>query len=642
MKRWKISLILAISILIPFGSHTRAQVFLSHVPPDPDFDYTRNGFSDFDRREEMIPMRDGVKLYTIIIVPRIEGPMPILLTRTPYGVSRRLPPEQGPRLETILIGGDDILAGAGYICVFQDVRGRYRSEGDYVMSRPLSGPLNPTKVDHATDAYDTIEWLLKNVPENNGRVGMIGASYDGFLVLMGLVNPHPALNVAVAINPMVDGWIGDDWFHQGAFRQIMMDYIRDQEGSPRSITASKNRNSDDYEIYLAAGSAGELGRRNGMEQLSFWQNLIRHPAYDAFWQGQAVDKILAGQALKVPTMFVHSLWDQEDIYGAIAAYRSAESQDRNNDRNYLVIGPWPHGGANMPGGSLGPLRLDGDTSVYFRRTILLPFLNERLKEGAPKTDTPPVLAYETGTNAWKRYDSWPLSCKSVCIQKMRPIYFKPGLRLAFDPPGPENASYAEYVSDPAKPVPYRARPILPMYDQSSTWGRWLVDDQRTFSSRPDVLSYQSEILAKPIELSGQPIANLFASTSGTDCDFIVKLIDVYPDEHASQPELAGYQLMISADILRGRYRNDMTHPSPVPAGKIEQYRWVLPATTHVFLPGHRIMVQIQSSWFPLYDRNPQTFVENIFWAKSEDYRKAIQRIYQTGSSASYIELPVIQ
>jgi uncharacterized protein len=642
MKLWKFSLIATISMLIAFGRGAPAQLFPAHVFIDPDAPVVNATDSfDFERREEMIPMRDGIKLYTIIIVPRIKERMPILMTRTPYGASNQLPAEQSPRLDAIMINGDDILSGAGYIRVYQDVRGKYRSEGDYVMTRPLRGPLNKTAVDHSTDTYDTIEWLMKNVSQNSGRVGMIGTSYDGFLVLMGLVNPHPALKAAIAVNPMVDGWIGDDWFHKGAFRQSMMDFIRHEETIRGVATTSENEGADDYDLYLSGGSAGELGRRYGMEPLSFWQNLFRHPAYDDFWQSQALDKILAAQPLKVPIMFIHSLWDQEDIYGALAAYRAVEAKDVNNNMNYLVIGPWHHGGASGDGSPLGPFKFKGGAAPYFRRSILLPFLNEKLKEGAPKANTPPVMAYETGTNTWRNYDAWPLSCESGCGYKMQPIYLKPESRLAFAPPSSTGASYAEYISDPAQPVPYRTRPILPVYTEKSTWWRWLVDDQRVYSSRQDVVSYKTDILTQRVALSGQPIANLFASTSGTDCDFVVKLIDAYPDRYPSQPELAGYQLMISADILRGRYRNDMTHPSAIPAGKIEHYRWSLPAATHVFLPGHRIIVQIQSSWFPLYDRNPQTYVENIFWAKPEDYRKAVQRIYQTGATASSIELPVV-
>jgi uncharacterized protein len=644
MKQRKVSWLLAIIVIVFLGVRGWAQI---HTPLDPDLlaetlaADSRN--VDFDRREEMIPMRDGVKLYTLILVPRVKGPMPILFTRTPYGASQRVPPERGSRLEAALPSGDDILAGANFIRIFQDVRGKYRSEGNYIMNMPIRGPLNPTGTDHSTDTHDTIEWLLKNVPENNGYVGMIGTSYDGFLVLMGIINPHPALKAAVAIDPMVDTWVGDDWFHNGAFRQMMADFIYNQEMSHGSAVPVEEPAREKYDYYLEAlqaGSAGALGRIRRLDQVPFWKELLQHPAYDSFWQGQALDKILAGQPLKVPTMYIHGLWDQEDIYGAVAAYVATEPKDGKNDMNYLVIGPWSHGRANFDGSVLGQLKFDEDTALYFRRSILLPFLNERLKEGSPKADIPPVLAFETGTNTWRQYGAWPVSCESGCSRQMRPLYLKPELRLGFNSPAQEGAQYAEYVSNPAQPVLFSERPIPPVYSGGSNWGHWLTDNQRSLSHRADVLSYQSDVLTEPVAVSGQPIANLFASTSGTDSDFVVKLIDVYPDPYPSQPEMRGYQLMISADILRGRYRYDRAQPLPIPPGKVEPYRWILPAVSHVFQPGHRIMVQIQSSWFPLYDRNPQTYVENIFEAKPENYRKATQRIYQRGAQSSYIQLPV--
>ena len=636
MKRW---LIAAGFLIVSLG---QGQDQYIHTPYDPDLlaqtlNEKSKGF-DFDRREEMIPMRDGTKLFTIIVTPRAVGPMPILLTRTPYGASYRTPPESGPRLETALPPGEEFLAGENYIRVFQDVRGRYRSEGRYIMNLPLRGPLNPGNVDHSTDTYDTIEWLLKNVPESNGRVGMIGTSYDGFLVLMALVSPHPALKAAVAVNPMVDTWIGDDWFHGGAFRQMMSEFIQTHLTSQDPVEAKEAH--DDYDFFLKAGSAGEAGRLKGLDQVGFWNDVLHHPAYDWFWQGRALDKILANQPLQVPTMYVHGLWDQEDIYGAVAAYLATEPMDRNNKMNYLVIGPWSHGRSSGSGRSIGPVKFNDDTALHFRSTVLRPFLNERLKEGVAEADTPPVLSYETGTNTWRRYDAWPLSCESGCSRRMRSLYLKPGLRLGFDAPSARGKTFAEYVSDPAHPVPYTPRPVLPAYSRRSGWDTWLVEDQRAVSGRRDVLSYQSNVLTEPVVLSGRPVADLFASTTGTDADFVVKLIDMYPDPNPSQPEMSGYQLMISADILRGRYRNDFSKPSPVHAGKIERYRWTLPSASHVFLPGHRIMVQIQSSWFPLYARNPQKYVENIFLAKPEDYHKATQRIFQTGDHASLIELPV--
>ncbi len=626
-------------LFILSGGAVRAQ---NHTPLDPELlaetlaEDDRN--TDYDRREEMIPMRDGVHLFTIILIPRTNDPMPIMLTRTPYGASKRTPPEKGPRLKDALPVGDDMFAEANYIRVFQDVRGKYRSEGHYQMTMPLQGPLNTSGVDHSTDTYDTIDWLVKNVPKNNGRVGMMGTSYDGFLVLMGLVNPHPALKAAVPINPMVDTWMGDDWFHHGAFRQMMMEFIYNQD-LPHDPVAMGERD-DDYDFYLKSGSAGEIGRRRGLDRVSFWNSLLAHPAYDSFWQLQALDRILARQPLKVPTLYIHGLWDQEDIYGAVAAYEATEPKDRANDMNFLAIGPWAHGGSNLDGSFLGAFRFDGDTALYFRRQHLLPFLNEHLREGAPRANTPPVLAYETGTNSWHRYDAWPRSCESSCPNPMKKLFLKPGLKLGYDASA-QGAAYAEYTSDPAHPVLYSPRPIKPVYSEGSTWGGWLVQDQRNVSDRRDVLTYQSEVLTEPVAVSGQPIANLFASTSGTDSDFVVKLIDVYPDKDPDQ-ELRGYELMVSADIFRGRYRNDPAVPAPITAGKVESYRWNLPAVSHTFLPGHRMMVQIQSTWFPLYDRNPQTFVDNIFWAKPEDYKKATQRIYQTGDQASFIEMPVVK
>jgi len=596
---------------------------------------------DFVRSDAMIPMRDGAKLYTIVLVPKREEKMPILLTRTPYGASIRSTPEQRPHLKDVLLGGDDVFSDAGYIRVFQDIRGRNRSEGEYVVNRPLRGPLNSTRVDHSTDTYDTIQWLLENIPESNQHVGMIGTSYDGFLVLMGMVDPHPALKAAVPVNPMVDGWKGDDWFHNGAFRQMVIDFLNIHLVPSQKRINIRRENDDDYEFFLQESSAGNVGRRMGFDSLDFWKQLLGHPIYDRFWQSQAMDRILADRPLKVPTLYVHGLWDQEDIYGAIAAYQATETKDTNNDRNFIVIGPWEHGGSSRIGFSLGPVEFNNPTGRWFRRNILLPFLNERLKEGMPKADVPPVLVFETGTNTWHRYDTWPLSCESGCEHTMQSLYLQSEFHLDFKPAGKETGAYDTYVSDPSDPVPYRERPIQPVYSKNSTWSRWLVDNQEIFSKRADVLTYSTDILTEPVKISGLPIANLFASTSGSDIDFVVKLIDVYPDSYPDQPELAGYQLMISADILRGRYRKDPANPSPVPVGQVELYHWTLPAATHVFLPGHRIMVQIQSTWFPLYDRNPQTYVENIFNAEPEDYQKATHKIYRSGNNASSIELPVV-
>jgi putative CocE/NonD family hydrolase len=600
---------------------------------------------DYVKRDVMIPMRDGVRLHTVVLVPKGARSAPILLTRTPYDATGLTSHAQSAHLGPILSGYDnatEVIVEGGYIRAVQDVRGKHGSEGDYVMTRALRGPQNPTPVDHATDTYDTIDWLVKNVPESNGRVGILGISYDGFLPLMALVNPHPALKVAVPMNPMVDGWMGDDWFHNGAFRQQGMAYIYEQEATRKSEAKWWTSHFDEYDVFMEAGSAGELGRRHGLEQMGFWRRILEHPSYDAFWRDQALDRILAAQPLSVPVMLVHSLWDQEDIYGAIAVYKAIEPKDTANDKVFLVMGPWHHGQEIADGSRLGALRFDSDTGLYFRREILRPFLDRYLKEGAPPADVPPVAAFETGTNAWRRLSAWPAGCASGCTVRPAPLYLAAGLKLGFTPPKPGESPYEEYVSDPAKPVPFRARPIQPIgYDNGLTWSEWLVDDQREASGRPDVVAFVSDVLTAPLKISGQPVANLVASTSGTDSDWVVKLIDVHPDEVAGQRALGGYQLMVSADIFRGRYRESLERAAPITADAPLPYRFALPTANHAFLPGHRMMVQVQSSWFPLYDRNPQTFVPSIFWARPGDYRKATQRIYHGPGHASFVELPLV-
>jgi len=628
--------------LAPTPPDAQYPAFPSEMPAK--FEPATEGL-DHVRRDVMIPMRDGVKLHTVILVPNGAKGAPILLTRTPYEATKLTTRRDSAHLGPLLDGYDnavETIVEGGYIRVVQDIRGKYGSEGDYVMNRPLSGPQNPTPVDHATDTYDTIEWLVKNVPESNGRVGILGISYDGFLPLMALVNPHPALKVSVPMNPMVDGWIGDDWFHNGAFRQQMMPYVYDQEATRDNKVKWWTSHYDEYEAYLAAGAAGELGRRRGLEQLGFWRKILDHPTYDAFWRDQAVDKILAAQPLEVPVMIVHSLWDQEDIYGAIAVWKAIKPKDTGNDKVFLVMGPWYHAQEIGDGSALGAIRFDSDTGLTFRREILLPFLDQHLKDGAPKADIATVMAFETGTNRWRRLPGWPAGCASGCTVKPTPLYLGAGSRLGFDAPKGGDAPFEEYVSDPEKPVPYVRRPVLfGSYDDGKSWREWLVSDQREASSRTDVAVFVSDVLTSPVKISGEPIANLIASTSGTDSDWVVKLIDVWPDEVAGQPAMGGYQLAVSMDIFRGRYRESLETPKALKAGKPLLYRFSLPTANHVFQPGHRIMVQVQSSWFPLYDRNPQTFVKNIFWARPGDYRRAVQRVYHAPGRASFIELPLV-
>jgi hypothetical protein len=640
-RRW--SALLAAIAASAFGFHVRAMEQQPSLPSETPAQFTPKTESfDFVKRVEMIPMRDGVKLKTCILVPKGATRAPMLLTRTPYNAGGRVARASSPHLAAVVPQMDDTAVAAGYIIVYQDVRGKFGSQGDYVLTRPLVGLLNPTGVDHATDAYDTIEWLVKNVPESNGRVGTIGGSYEGYTTVMSTVKPHPALKAAVPFAPMVDGWMGDDWFHNGAFRQGgMLEFVYGQEAERSSEHRWWSGEYDTYETFLRAGSAGALAASRGLEQLGFWRAVAQHPSYDEWWQLQAVDKLLAKEPLTVPMLIVAGLFDQEDIYGGPVLYRALEPKDPKGERVHLVLGPWNHGQGRREARALGPMQFEGDTAGWFRREVMQPFLDHYLKD-APKPDTPRVLVYETGANRWREYPDWPRSCETACAEKSRPLYLLPAGRLGFDAPsGRSGEAYDEYVSDPAKPIPFRPRPTLPTYAAESGWGEWLVDDQRHAASRPDVLVFQTEPLKEPLRIAGQPVAHLYASTSGTDSDWIVKLIDVWPDEVPDRPSLGGYQQMLSADIFRGRYREDFSKPQPLVPNKPLAYQVRLPHASHTFLPGHRLMVQIQSTWFPLYDRNPQTFVPNIMFAKPTDFVTATQRIWHAPGTTSAIELPVI-
>ncbi len=628
--RWATLLCLLILFVPPLAAQ-------SEIPPD--FSPVTEAF-DHERREVMIPMRDGVKLHTVIVTPKGSAPAPIILTRTPYGAHKPTTQASSPHASIALPVADEPLLRAGYIRVYQDVRGRYDSEGDYVMTLPLRGELNKWKVDQTTDTYDTIDWLVKNVARNNGRVGITGVSYPGWLTLMGIIEPHPALKAAVPMYPMVDGWIGDDFYHNGALRQTMFEWVYNLTSHKRSDYSPPFGYRDLYEAYLSAGSADALARRLGADKLPTWRKIVDNPSYNAFWRGQAVQDLLVNRPLKVPVLMVHGLFDQEDNFGGIAAYRTLEAKDTANDMVYLAVGPWNHGQSQHEGSTLGAMRWDADTSLWFRNKVLQPFWDQHLKGVAPAQRVPPVVAFDTGTHEWRTSQSWPADGQVSPVR----IHLQPGGRLAFAAPRPnaEAATYAEYVSDPAKPVPYRVRPVLAMYNAESTWKLWLADDQRPFSDRTDVLTFVSEPLTEPFAISGEVAATLFASTTGTDSDWVVKLIDVFPPEVRANATLGGYQLMVSGEILRGRYRESLETPKAIVPGEVAPYRVRMPEANHTFLPGHRIMVQVQSSWFPLYDRNPQTFVANIGKAQLGDYRAATQRIWFTPERASYVEVRAVK
>ena len=592
--------------------------------------------ADFIRREAMVPMRDGTKLYAVTVMKKGTTNGPILLSRTPYDAHESTHRVASQRIVDILEAMDAEFATDGFIRVYQDIRGLHKSDGQYIMNRPLAGPLNATGIDESTDAYDTIDWLVKNTPESNGKVGVIGSSYLGFTTLMAEINPHPALKAAVPESPMVDGWMGDDWFHNGAFRVSSLDYAVGQatnkaEGGGEFALGSE----DAYDRYLDAGSIGDFAAKLRITHYPGVQKFLQNPAYTPFWSGQAVDKWLAAHPLTVPTMLEVGQWDQEDSYGAPAAYRALEPKDKNNDKVHLVIGPWRHSGANHAGYDLGALTFTGDTAREWRTQTMKPWLDHLLK-GAPDPHTPPVLTYATGINTWEVSPRWPMG-------SMKPLYLAANGVVGFE--RPVAAGHDDYVSDPAHPVPFIPRPIN--LDDAAQWKPWLVRDQRFVSGRPDVAEWKSAPLDQPVHIMGAPEVDLYAGTSGTDSDWVVKLIDVYPNdvpEDATQggkASMAGYQLPIGIEIFRGRYVDSFAKPRALRVSKVEHYRWTLPNVDHVFLPGHRLMIQVQSSLFPLYDRNPQTFVPNIFFAKAGDYRKATQRIWRGGTTASAVMLPVV-
>jgi len=622
-----------------FTAATFAQAPAPITPMTPDvidkYEQTLPG-ADFIRREAMVPMRDGTKLYTVVVMKKGTANAPILFSRSPYDAHHSTHRVASQRIVDILEVMDAEFVTDGYIRVYQDIRGLHRSEGKWVLNRPLAGPLNDTGIDESTDAYDTIDWLVKNTPESNGNVGVIGSSYLGFTTLMAEINPHPALKAAVPQSPMVDGWMGDDWFHNGAFRVSALDYVVGlslKKGDGDGDFALGE--GDHYTRYLEAGSMADFAKMLGIENIPGVRKFLDNPAYTEFWSLQAVDKWLAAQPLKVPTLLEVGQWDQEDSYGAPAVYRAMEPKDTNNDKVFLHIGPWRHSGANHYGFDLGSLTFTGDTALEWRMQYVKPFFDHYLK-GGPDPKTPPVLTYATGVNRWQASSRWPMG-------KPTPIYLAAGGVATFD--RPKASGHDDYISDPAKPVPFIPRPIN--MNDATQWKPWLVHDQRFVSERPDVASWKSAPLDKAVHIMGAPAVELFASTTGTDSDWVVKLIDVYPNDvpegaaQGSKASVAGFELPIGIEIFRGRYLKSFAVPAPLKAGKVEQYRWELPNVDHVFLPGHRIMVQVQSSLFPLYDRNPQTYVENIMYAKPADYKKATQSVWFGGANATAVLLPVV-
>jgi hypothetical protein len=586
----------------------------------------------FERTEVMIPVRDGVKLHTEIFAPKkFTEPLPILFERTPYGVAD---PENGFGRK---LGRYADLIPDGYIFVFQDIRGRYGSEGKFVMLHPIHDPSDVHGVDESTDTYDTIEWLVKNVPNNNGRVGLDGISYPGFLVTMGMVNPHPALKAASEQACMGDVFLGDDFFHNGAFRlSYGFEYSAELETSKENYSFPFDR-FDLYEWYLRLGPLSNANARYFLGNIPTWNDFIAHSSYDEFWKRHAVAYGLKEPT--VPNLNVAGWWDQEDFYGPMTTYQRLEKMDKKN-LNYLVVGPWNHGGwGGGTGNSLGAIPFGSDTGVYFRQKIEAPWFAYWLKDKGTLPFKEAML-FQTGSDTWTAFDSWP-----PAKAQTRSLYFREDGKLSFEAPQSSAAeAFDSYVSDPAHPVPYRHRPVDMTYpeDHPGSWYTWLVEDQRFVDNRPDVLTWQTEELKEDVTLAGQVTAKLFASTTGSDADWVVKLIDVYPEKYPQDWRLSGFELMIADEIFRGRFRNSFEKPEPIRPGEVTPFTIDLHSANHVFKKGHRIMVQVQSTWFPLYDRNPQKFVPNIFEAKEADYQKATHHIYRSKSYASRLEISVLE
>jgi putative CocE/NonD family hydrolase len=581
----------------------------------------------FTVQDVMIPARDGVQLFTKIFTPRNQtGPLPIIFRRTPYGIDGAA---------GSFVRYYKALADEGYIFVFQDIRGKFKSEGTFVMQRPARAPGDSTSLDEGTDTYDTIAWLLKNVPNHNGRVGMLGVSYDGWTTIMGALEPHPALK---AISPQAspsDMWLGDDFHHNGAFRlSYAFEYATMME-SGKDVKNFEFDRYDTFDWYLSLGPLSAVNRRLLRESIPTWNDYVRHPDYDGFWQRQTLIPHI--RSVTVPTLNVAGWWDQEDFYGPLDIYASLEKHDAAG-LNYLVVGPWNHGGWTRDGTSLGPIPFGSDTAAYFRDQVQAPFFAWFLKDKGAR-NFPEALTFESGTNQWRRWSQWPPARETKTVG----LYFGANEVLGLDsPPAAGTTGFDSYVSDPAHPVPYRHRPIQATYFAGgSKWATWLVEDQRFVDDRADVLSWETPPLAGDLTVAGEVVAKLFASTTGTDADWIVKLIDVYPEHHPENWSLAGYQLMVSNEVFRGRYRRSFETPTPIPANQVQEYRFSLHTQNYTFKAGHRMMVQVQSTWFPLIDRNPQTFTKSIFDAEEKDFVRATHRVYRSARYPSRVEVPVV-
>ncbi len=587
-------------------------------------------FHDYVRTEAMIPMRDGVALHAVILKPSdIAVPLPFLLERTPYGAGRYD--------RAMAFAARPELARSGYIFVIEDIRGRYKSQGNFIMMRPLVNHQNATAIDESTDTYDTVVWLLKNVSGNNGRVGVVGTSYDGFLSMMAGIDPHPAVKAISPQAPMIDVWIGDDFFHNGAFRQSYgYDYVKGLESTKEETDVSygEDKNGkpmDGFDYFLERGDFAQDVKQSGAKVLPTWKLFLEHPPYDSTWSGRAVEYAL--NSVTVPTLSVGGYYDQEDMWGPQEEYAKLEPHDENHE-NYLVLGPWRHGSWSQSSRRLGSLNYGEPIGKEFRQRIEAKFFAHYLKD-EPGFDLQNTASFQTGSNTWKYYAKFPPP-----QSQPKNLHLAGDGALAWSANNVQAQVAASYLSDPADPVPYRHRPIQPTYSEGSQWYNWLTEDQRFVTSRKDVAVWKLPTLTGDLALTGEVVADIFAATTGTDNDMVVKLIDQYPDDDPD-PNMRGYQLLTNAEIFRGRYLSGYDHPTALAPGSIHEYKFSLHDVDHVFKAGHTLMVEIQSTWFPLYDRNPQTFVPNIMKAKAGDYKTATITIYSGPGHDSSLIVPVM-
>lgn len=591
-----------------------------------------DSFTLYQKKTVMIPMRDGVKLFTVILSPvGNKNPLPILITRTPYGAD--IPVKED---STVNISGTPYygtMAKEGYIFIVQDIRGKYKSEGNMQIHQPLIHSIQKNVVDESTDTWDAVDWLVKNVPHNNGKAGIFGISYPGWLALVGAVDPHPALKAASEQACMGDLFLGDDFHHNGAFRlSYGMEYSYEVEFDKTTDSDFPFPQFDLYDWYLRLGSLKNVNEKYFHNKIPTWNNFVQHPNYDAFWQKNSPLSYI--QFPQIPQLHVGGYYDQEDINGPQLMYNHMEKKDSFN-RNYIVLGPWNHGQwSRTKADSLGKISFESSTAVWFQ-ALQKKWFDYWLK-GIGDGKFAEANCFQTGTNQWKNYAAWPP--KETSIQK---LYAGPNNTASFNSP-PAISGFVSYISDPTKPVPYRTQPIEATYGFGSRWKPWQVEDQRFVSTRPDVISFTMDSLREELTVTGKIMAHLFASTSATDADWIVKLIDVYPAFDKKNLLMSNYQLPVAMEVFRGRFRKSFSNPTPLTPNKPEEFVIDLHDINHVFKKGHRIMIQVQSTWFPVIDRNPQKYIPNIFEAKESDFIKAEHRIYFNSKYPTYIELPVMK